>query len=330
MNFISIIVPTYNRSSYIAESIESVLNQTYNESEIIVVDDGSTDNTYSILAPYIKTNRLRYFRQPNTGVSSARNLGISESKGQFIAFLDSDDKWLPNHLEDLVNALATHKQTKIAFTDFSFFGMADESGRLNAEFSQSMSRVLKEAFLRIESNIYFSQPNLLETLFLRGFPFRCPTAMVERKFLHERNLNFLPSISYTEDAQFFTEAALYTPFLFINHATVLVRRHSGNYRDMCYSKKILDSYDARVRRLSEFFPRKCLSKTEMSALKYLLWDLQAHILQNRVQNDPQVTTLLRESANLVHRVPSISSLKSIIKVTLFYFSTFARDKHYGN
>jgi Predicted glycosyltransferases len=97
MNKVSVIIPTYNRAELICEAINSVLTQTYNDFELIVVDDGSTDNTSDLLAGY--ANRIKYIKQDNAGVSAARNAGISLSKGEYIAFLDSDDMWLTEKLE---------------------------------------------------------------------------------------------------------------------------------------------------------------------------------------------------------------------------------------
>ena len=103
---VSVIIPTYNRARYVSKAIDSVLTQTYTNFEIIVVDDGSTDNTKSVLDPY--QDIIRYFYQENAGVSATRNLGIKESKGEWIAFLDSDDEWLPKKLEEQVDFINKH------------------------------------------------------------------------------------------------------------------------------------------------------------------------------------------------------------------------------
>ncbi len=96
-NEVSVIIPTYNRGWIIKESIDSVFSQTFNAYELIVVDDGSDDNTSEILDSY--GNKLRIIRQANQGVSAARNRGIIASSGEFIALLDSDDLWLPEKLD---------------------------------------------------------------------------------------------------------------------------------------------------------------------------------------------------------------------------------------
>jgi len=97
---ISVIIPTFNRSQYICDAIDSVLAQTYPAHEIIIADDGSTDNTAALLKKYGK--RIKYLRQKNKGPSAARNLGIKKSTGEFIAFLDSDDLWDKNKLKEQI------------------------------------------------------------------------------------------------------------------------------------------------------------------------------------------------------------------------------------
>jgi len=95
---ISVVIPTYNRGYIISRAIDSVLKQTYLPNEIIVVDDGSTDNTNEILKSY--RSRINCIWQKNSGVSASRNTGIEKASGQWIALLDSDDEWLPEKLEN--------------------------------------------------------------------------------------------------------------------------------------------------------------------------------------------------------------------------------------
>lgn len=90
---VSVIIPVYNRAHYIKECLDSVLSQTYKDYEIIVVDDGSTDNVKEVLLPNMQ--QIRYIYKENGGAASARNVGIMHAKGDYIAWLDSDDRWLP-------------------------------------------------------------------------------------------------------------------------------------------------------------------------------------------------------------------------------------------
>jgi glycosyltransferase involved in cell wall biosynthesis len=94
---VSVVIPTYNYGRYVVDAVESVLAQTYADYEIIVVDDGSTDDTSSRLEPF--RDRLRYLRQENQGLSAARNRGIAAARGELIGLLDSDDRWHPRFLE---------------------------------------------------------------------------------------------------------------------------------------------------------------------------------------------------------------------------------------
>ena len=97
MKTISVVIPTYNYALYLPEAIDSVLAQTYAPLEIIVVDDGSTDDTPRVLAAY--GDKVRVIRQDNQGVAAARNAGLAAARGEYVALLDSDDVWLPRKLE---------------------------------------------------------------------------------------------------------------------------------------------------------------------------------------------------------------------------------------
>ena len=124
MATVSVLIPTYNREKFISDCIQSVLGQSSPPSEIIVIDDGSTDKTYKILKNLgfnsVSTSKtvLRYIFQQNRGVSATRNLGIRESKSEYIALLDSDDLWLEDKLERQIKALTdTKKRVRLCHTD---------------------------------------------------------------------------------------------------------------------------------------------------------------------------------------------------------------------
>lgn len=112
---VSVIIPTYNRKALVLEAVDSVLSQQYTPLELIVVDDGSTDGTAGRLTAC--SNRIHVIRQPNAGVSAARNRGIRAAKGEFIAFLDSDDLWLPEKIERQVSFFMDHSDARICQTE---------------------------------------------------------------------------------------------------------------------------------------------------------------------------------------------------------------------
>lgn len=119
-DLISVIIPTYNYGKYIEEAIQSVLQQDYASLEILIVDDGSTDNTREIVKPYLSDN-VRYFYRENNGHAAARNFGIREARGNYIAQLDADDYYLPHKLSLQMDYLRTHPQCPIVFTRFKNF-----------------------------------------------------------------------------------------------------------------------------------------------------------------------------------------------------------------
>lgn len=122
---VSVVIPTYNRAAYIGEAIESALDQTVRDLEIIVVDDGSSDRTAEIVGSY--GNRIRYVRQENRERAAARNTGIRMASGERIALLDSDDAWLPNHIAACDEALRRDPRAGVAY---SRAVLVDEAGRL--------------------------------------------------------------------------------------------------------------------------------------------------------------------------------------------------------
>jgi len=112
---VSVIIPTHNRWPMVRAAVDSVLAQSYREFELIVVDDGSTDRTATELASF--GARLHYIYQARSGVSAARNLGVRQSRGRLIAFLDSDDLWQPDKLQVQVTFMTTHPEVQICQTD---------------------------------------------------------------------------------------------------------------------------------------------------------------------------------------------------------------------
>src|ERR1700693_6123598 len=121
----SIIIPTYNHANYISGAIQSALNQDYENVEIIVVDDGSTDNTHEIVLQF--GNRGRYIRQDNHGLSAARNTGLRLARGEFVGLLDADDMYEKHYLRSLVDILENNSDMDAAYCGFRFVSETNES-----------------------------------------------------------------------------------------------------------------------------------------------------------------------------------------------------------
>ena len=109
---INVIIPTFNRFSVLSRAIESVLKQTYKNFDLTIVDDGSTDDSYSLVKTYFDDKRVHYIRTDNRGVSAARNLGVCLTRGEFVSFLDSDDEWLEDKLEKQIDLLKEQPELK--------------------------------------------------------------------------------------------------------------------------------------------------------------------------------------------------------------------------
>lgn len=157
---VSVIVPTYNRAKHIKKAIDSALNQTYRNIEIIIIDDGSTDETKEVLLPCFSDKRIRYFYQKNQGVANARNNGIKNSEGKYIALLDSDDYWpAADKLEKQTEFLEKHQ-------DYLLVGggeiSIDENGKelfllLNPETDREIRKAMLFSCLISPSTAVFSK-----------------------------------------------------------------------------------------------------------------------------------------------------------------------------
>ncbi len=125
---ITIIVPCFNAQNTIKETIESVLKQTYNNYEILIINDGSTDNSVEVCTNYTHSDdRISIISINNQGVSVARNIGIQHAQGEYIAFLDSDDLWHPKKLEKQIEYLSDHPDVGVCFSKVEFLSQAGQS-----------------------------------------------------------------------------------------------------------------------------------------------------------------------------------------------------------
>lgn len=142
---VSVIIPTYNRASLIGRAIKSVLNQTYQKFEIIIVDDGSTDNTREVAKKFQERDkRIKYFKHAiNKGGGAARNTGIRNSKGEYIAFLDSDDEWYPEKLEKQIGIFNKNDENLAAVYSGSFY-IDCRSGMAKREIPKKKGYILED------------------------------------------------------------------------------------------------------------------------------------------------------------------------------------------
>jgi glycosyltransferase involved in cell wall biosynthesis len=198
---VSVIIPVYNAEMYLRESIDSVLKQTFKNYEIIVVDDGSTDGTREII--HQSYPMVRYIFQSNGGPAKARNRGIAEAKGDFIAFQDADDIWLPTKLEKQVEYFRQHPDIDFTFTENSLF---NSNGILKSEIGKR-KRLMEGDIVR---NIFWK--SYVAT----------PTVMVRKK-VHQEIGGFDESLITAEDDNLWLRIAIRFKTGLIDEPLVLVR-----------------------------------------------------------------------------------------------------------
>lgn len=239
---VSIIIPCYNRADIVRETIDSVLAQTYERFEIILVDDGSTDNTREVISAYAD-RRIRYFYQANAGLSAARNSGLNVAKGEFIAFLDSDDIWHEWKLSAQVEIFRRHPEAGLIWSDMSTFTNAgaieDErhlrtfySAYSTVDFEETHERpgVLSDLVPDISSDLA-KCPYYVADVFhymFSGNLVHPSTAIVRRERL-QKSGPFEPEITGfgAEDYHFYFRICSEGPVAFLDAPTTLYRIHAS-------------------------------------------------------------------------------------------------------
>lgn len=183
---VSIVIPSWNTASYVREAVDSALAQTHENCEIIVVDDGSTDDTKAVLEPYSARKQITYIYQTNKGLSAARNTGIKASQGEFIALLDSDDIFLPEKIAEQVAYLSEHPSCDVSYCNLYHFWDGEEKLlRLNYE--------------------YYSGDDVLPHLLHMNFI--APLSVVLKRSVIERFGMFDENLKRSEDLEFWLRLA---------------------------------------------------------------------------------------------------------------------------
>jgi glycosyltransferase involved in cell wall biosynthesis len=228
---VSVVIPAFNRAHCIARSVESVLAQTFQDLEVIIVDDGSTDGTAEALAPY--GERIRVIRQENGGVSAARNAGIRAARADWIAFQDSDDVWRPEKVQRQMECLAKYR-AQICFTR----AIAD-SGELLPDIEDINTT-------RLEQDVHSADsPAALDVVSkARCHPF-IQTAVIAKSLL-ERVGMFDTALHAAEDTQLLFRLAFLTGFLYVDQPLVTIYR--GTAGSLTYDGKP----EAATRRYSSY------------------------------------------------------------------------------
>lgn len=227
---VTIIIPTYNRASLIGSAIESVLRQSFVDFELIVVDDGSSDNTPDIVASFAHDRRLVYLVQENRGRSAARNRAINLARGRYVAFLDSDDLYLHNKLAEQISFLDAHDDVDMIYT--------------SAECINSDGTPLPG-----QKYTAWAEGNIYELVaFFQPVTITLPTVMLRKEVL-DRVGGFDESMERFEDTDLWRRIAKSHRIAAMPQVTCILRTHADNALDNQDPVKIIksiQSYTAKI------------------------------------------------------------------------------------
>jgi glycosyltransferase involved in cell wall biosynthesis len=245
---VSVIIPTYNRAYIIADALESVFAQTFDNFEVIVIDDGSTDNTADVIKRFSDT-RLRYIRKKNGGCGSAYNAGIRASGAEYISFLDSDDLWKPEKLGRDVSFLDQHPEVQGVFSDLEKI----DSGTWTFSFMRKTPTFyrLVEKRPRNESMV-FSQREIFLCL-LREIPIKIPTLTIRRTSALSTSL-FDESWPSGNDWKFLLEFSHLFRFGYIDRVQAVVRVQDDATHRIHFARDkmlLIELLNAEMNRLSD-------------------------------------------------------------------------------
>lgn len=276
---VSVIMPFYNtRSEFMSEAIESVLSQTFPDWQLLLVDDGSVESSSSVARSYasIHDPAVVYLDHPghrNRGQSASRNLAVAHARGEYLAFLDADDVWLPHALEEQVELLDAHPEAGMLYGNTLYW----HSGNRNPG-SREPDYVPD---LGIASGTVVDPPRFLP-LFLRGrVAVPCPSAVAARRAAVERVGGFVETAPRpNEDQFFFAKMGLHFPVLVSDRCWALYRQHRGSVSD----------------------PVSIAERRE-NRKTYLNW-LEAYTLAQGIQDRSVRLAISRELWNLRHPGPA--------------------------
>ncbi|AQT69625.1 putative glycosyltransferase EpsJ [Anaerohalosphaera lusitana] len=262
---VSVILPAYNAAEHIQTAVSSVLAQTAPPQEIIVIDDGSTDNTAEIVKSF--GEKVRYIHQPNAGVSAARNTGIKAASAEWIAFLDADDEWLPEKLEKQFALLDADQS--LAFCSANYIRISHDRTRSAPDVDPEKCRTLTSSDNRFDS--YY-------TAFANGITGHTDTMLIRKTILEQVGM-FNESISRFEDLDlWFRIAAVTENFGFISEplAIYTVENPESLSRSTCPIETYADfirrnlAFAKQHDKLDQFTP--CAAKLLRQWIRSMLFD----------------------------------------------------------
>lgn len=309
-NKVSIIYPIYNVSNYVQKSLRSILNQSYRNIQLIIVDDGSTDNSLNIVKSIMRSNTTEYviLQQENRGQSAARNLGISCANGDYVCFVDSDDVIDTKFIEILVlNAIKS--DCDVAYCDFSF---VSEQEALPRPDQYCVSIISREKV--IDKFLYRKEPIII------------PTFIIKRTFLSSNLVRFDENCRFSEDQIFIWDVFLLTErVLHIESKLYFYFQRGGSIMTKFSSEKIINGFNS----LKDFTNQKSVALDQYSIKEIVLsrWVLGSMYTAANTTSFSEFLIISREMNYRKHMIELLkfkdsktilASILALLSMKLFY------------
>lgn len=236
----SIVLPVYNAEKYVANAINSVINQDYKNWELIIVDDGSNDNSYKVIKEFLNDNRINYIYEKNSGVSAARNNALKHANGDYVLFIDSDDYFSMNILDDMSKLLSKKNVDVVKFGYFTERGMI----RKKYKFSSTINQILEDESLKLEvkNNIFSSYDfncvwnSVIKSNIAKSIQF-------DKKIINAEDLLYFYKVLKTSKSIFITNEPYYHyiyNFDSVSH-TKDIRKSIKKFNDLIYVYSIIEN-----------------------------------------------------------------------------------------
>ncbi|MBT2731104.1 glycosyltransferase [Carnobacterium sp. ISL-102] len=270
---VSVIVPVYNVDRYIEECLDSIVKQTYQELQIIVIDDGSTDESNQKVRPYLSDSRVQLIEQVNIGLSGARNTGLGAACGKYVLFVDSDDYLALTAIGNLVDLMEKNYADLIRFNGRAFLdGLNEPIKQNNYDFSHRLQEGVKYTDERFAVNRRtFSSPVYLY--------------MVRREVIEQNNLSFYEGILH-EDELFTTQVFLNSRSMIYANAFYYNRRYRENsiMTDQSQErlKQTFDSYLIIFKELEKLYLNEIYSKEQKKLIKRQMLSIYSGLKNSNV------------------------------------------------
>lgn len=298
MAYVSVIIPLYNKDFSISKTLQSVLAQTFTNYEVIIIDDGSTDNSYKIITDF-SDKRIQLFQQKNKGAAAARNFGIEEANGELIAFLDADDYWFPNHLEEIVKL----------YNDFPNCGIYC---------SRYFMKIAENSILKINygTDLKNNYRGEIVDFFKASMHYRVAltSALAIPKKIFTNDFMFNPKVSSGQDLELYTKIAILNKVAITNKTTVEYNFALENQlsKTPITNKRLLD--------LNQF---KDVELTNLSLKKYLDLYRTEYSLQFRIAGDIEKSKMYLN--DITTQIPRKTKL--LLNTPVFILSALLKIKH---